>query len=204
MDRTGKAEADGSRAPRARDKIFAIAADLFYRQGVRAVGVETIVKLAGVTKISFYRGFPSKTDLVVAYLEDRRRSFLRQWDEAFDRYRDDPRAELRAITTYLAERTTAEGYRGCPFINFCAEFREVDHPGREVARATKAALRERFARIAEALQVQRPDALADGLLLLVEGTYAISQTLGGGPAGAGHALVGAADALVEAQARRLS
>jgi AcrR family transcriptional regulator len=192
------------RAPRARDKIFAVAADLFYRQGVRAVGVETIVKLAGVTKISLYRSFPSKADLVVAYLEDRRRTFLRQWDEAFDRYRDDPRAELRAIMSHLAERTTAEGYGGCPFINFCGEFRDVDHPGREVARATKSALRERFARIAEGLRVERPEALADGLLLLVEGAYAISQTLGGGPAGAGHALVWAADALVEAQGHRAS
>ena len=204
MSGARKTETDSQRAPRARDKIFAVAADLFYRQGVRAVGVETIVKLAGVTKISLYRSFPSKSDLVVAYLEDRRRTFLRQWDEAFDHYRDDPRAELRAITTYFAERTMAEGYRGCPFINFCAEFPDVDHPGREVARTAKAALRERFARIGEALQVERPDALADGLLLLVEGAYAISRTLGGGPAGAGHALVWAADALVEAQARRLS
>lgn len=204
MGRSAKSEADEPKALRARDKIFAVAADLFYRQGIRAVGVETIVKQAGVTKISLYRSFPSKDDLVVAYLEDRSRAFLQGWDEAFDRYRDDPRAQLRAIMTYLVERTTKEGYRGCPFINFCAEFPNSEHPGRQVARATKAALRERFLRIAETLQVGQPQQLADGLLLLVEGTYAISQTFGGGADGPGHALVWAAEALVDAQLGHLS
>jgi AcrR family transcriptional regulator len=184
---------------RARDKIFAVAADMFYREGIRAVGVETIVKQAGVTKISLYRSFASKDDLVIAYLEDRHTTFLRQWDEAFDQYCDDPRAQLRAIMIHIAERTTQEGYRGCPFINFCAEFPDPAHPGRHVAQATKRALRERFLRIAEALNVPRPQQLADGLLLLLEGAYAISQTLGGGPTGVGHAIVWAGQALVDAQ-----
>ncbi len=159
----------------ARDKVFAVAADLFYRKGVHAVGVEEIVKEAGVAKISLYRNFASKDDLVVAYLEDRSRAFLRQWDEAFVRYRDDPRAQLRAIMTYIAERTTEDGYRGCPFINFCAEFPDPSHPGRRVAQATKRALRERFLWLAEALRVPQPQELADGFLLLVEGAYGISQ-----------------------------
>jgi len=193
------ASEQGPRPKRARDKIFEVAADLFYREGIRAVGVETIVKRAGVTKISLYRSFASKDDLVVAYLNDRSAEFLRHWDEAFDRYRGDPHAQLRAIMTYISERTTQEGYRGCPFINFCAEFPDPSHPGRRVAQATKGALRERFLGIAEALDAPRPQQLADGLLLLLEGAYAISQTLGGGTTGAAHAIVGAAEALVEAQ-----
>ena len=188
-----------ARPKRARDKIFEVASDLFYREGVRAVGVETIVKKAGVTKISLYRSFPSKDDLVVAWLEDRSAVFLRQWDEAFDRYCGDPRAQLRAIMTYIAERTTQDGYRGCPFINFCAEFADPSHPGRRVAQATKAAFRERFLHIAKALNAPRPQQLADSLLLLLEGAYAISQTLGGGSTGAGHAVVWAGEALVDAQ-----
>ncbi|HKN30732.1 MAG TPA: TetR/AcrR family transcriptional regulator [Roseiarcus sp.] len=183
----------------ARDKVFAVAADLFYRKGVHAVGVEEIVKEAGVAKISLYRNFASKDDLVVAYLEDRSRAFLRQWDEAFVRYRDDPRAQLRAIMTYIAERTTEDGYRGCPFINFCAEFPDPSHPGRRVAQATKRALRERFLWLAEALRVPQPQELADGFLLLVEGAYGISQTLGGGPEGVGRSIVCASETLVAAQ-----
>jgi AcrR family transcriptional regulator len=186
----------------AKDKVFAVAADLFYRKGIHSVGVEEIVREAGVAKISLYRSFASKDDLVVAYLEDRSRTFLRQWDEAFERYRDNPRAQLRAIMTYITERTTKEGYRGCPFINFCAEFPDASHPGRRAAQATKRALHERFLRLTEALQVPQPKQLADSFLLLVEGAYAISQTLGGGRNGVGHSLVWASEALVEAQTNK--
>jgi AcrR family transcriptional regulator len=183
----------------ARDRVFVVAVDLFYRKGIHAVGVEEIVRAAGVAKISLYRNFASKDDLVVAYLEDRSNVFLRGWDESFDRYRDDPRAQLRAIMMYIAERTTGDGYRGCPFINFCAEFPDASHPGRRVAQATIKALRERFLRLAEALRAPEPQQLADGFLLLVEGAYGISQTLGGGPDGVGHSIVWASEMLVEAQ-----
>jgi AcrR family transcriptional regulator len=180
------------------DKIFEVAADLFYRKGVRAVGVEAIVKQAGVAKISLYRNFPSKDDLVVAYLQDRNAAFWHHWDEAFAPYKDDPHAQLHAIMTYLAHRTTQQGYRGCPFINYCAEFPEPEHPGRKVAEANKREMRRRFVAIAEALGARQPKQLADGLLLLVEGAYAISQTLGS-QKGPGSALPWAAKALVEAQ-----
>ena len=192
---------DGAERKLARDKVFEVASDLFYRDGVRAVGVETIVQQAGVAKISLYRSFPSKDDLVVAYLEDRNATFWRQWDERFAEYEGDPHAQLRAIMTYLAHRTTQPGYRGCPFINYCAEFPEAAHPGHQVAEANKREMRRRFVEIAEALGAAQPRLLADGLLLLVEGAYAISQTLGG-PKGAGHALVWSAEALVAAQLQR--
>jgi len=181
----------------ARDKIFEVAADLFYRRGVRAVGVEEIVTRAGVSKISLYRSFASKDDLVVAYLENRNAEFWRQWDAAFAGHDGDPPAQLRAITAYLARRTTQPGYRGCPFINYCAEFPDTTHPGHRVAAANKREMRRRFARIAERLGAPRPKQLADGLLLLVEGTYAISQTLGGAK-GPGTAVAAAAEALVAA------
>ena len=192
----GKSGAAGRKL--ARDKVFEVAADLFYRQGVRAVGVDTIVKHADVAKISLYRSFASKDDLIVAYLDDRNEKFWRQWDETFARHQDDPRAELRAIMRYLAKRTTQEGYRGCPFINYCAEFPDTSHPGRRVAEANKREWRRRLVAIAEALDAPRPKQLADSLLLLVEGAYAISQTLGGSQ-GPGHAIVWAAEALVDAQ-----
>jgi AcrR family transcriptional regulator len=182
----------------ARDKIFEVAADLFYRKGIRAIGVETIVKEAGVAKISLYRNFPSKDDLIVTYLRERNDSFWRQWDKSFGRYDNDALAQLRAIMRYLAHRTTQPGYRGCPFINYCAEFPDATHPGHQVVEANKREMRRRFLGIARALGVARPMQLADGLLLLVEGTYAISQTLGGRQ-GPGGAILKAAEALVEAE-----
>jgi AcrR family transcriptional regulator len=188
----------GKERKTARERLATVAADLFYRKGIRAVGVEEVVNEAGVAKISLYRSFASKDDLVVAYLEDRRASFWRMWDEAFARFDGNPRAQLDAIMTYLADWTTRPGYRGCPFINYCAEFPDTSHPGRRVAEATMAEMRQRFIRIAEALGAAHPQQLADGILLLVEGAYAISQTLGGQEK-PGHALIWAARALVEAQ-----
>lgn len=182
------------------DKIFDVAADLFYRNSIRAVGVEMIVQEAGVAKISLYRSFGSKDDLIVAYLERRNADFWRGFDEMFGELEDRPRQQLDAIMTYLANRTTQEGYRGCPFINYCAEFPDRSHPGHRVAEANKREWRRRLLKIAENLNVARPRQLADGLLLLVEGAYAISQTLSG-PKGPGHAIVGAAKALVEVQSR---
>jgi AcrR family transcriptional regulator len=84
----------------ARDRVFAAAADLFYRKGIHAVGVEEIVREAGVAKISLYRSFASKDDLVVAYPQARGRTFLEGWDDAFSRYREAPKAQLRAIMSY--------------------------------------------------------------------------------------------------------
>jgi len=173
----GKVEGKGTGAS-AREKVFAVAADLFYRKGIHAVGVEEIVREAGVAKISLYRSFASKDDLVVAYLRERGRTFLAGWDDAFEQYRDTPQAQLRAIMRYVAEATEADGYRGCPFINFSAEFPDASHPGRKVAAATMQAIRDRFLRLAQALRVPEPQTLADAWLLLFEGAFALSQTLG--------------------------
>jgi len=201
MQRHQVVAVDGSKNGRqlARDKVFAVASDLFYRKGIHAVGVEEIVKEAGVAKISLYRNFASKDDLDIASLDERRTSFLREWYEMFDPYSDDPKAQLRAIMTYVAKRTADDGYRGCPFINFSAEFPDRSHPGRQIARETMQALRERFLRLANALGVPEPKRLADGLLLLFEGAYGLSQTLGGGADSAVHQIVWAAEMLVQSQ-----
>ena len=184
----------------ARERVLAVAADLFYRKGIRAVGVEEIVNEAGVAKISLYRSFRSKDDLIVAYLEQRNVEFWRQWDERFSPFADDPRALLNAIMDLLVRRTTQAGYRGCPFINYANEFPDPSHPGHRVVEANKREWRRRLTAIAEALGAPKPKLLADSLLLLVEGAYAISQTLGG-PKGPGAALMVAAKAIVDGQTR---
>ena len=182
----------------ARDKVFAVAADLFYRKGIHAVGVEEIVQKAGVAKISLYRSFASKDDLVVAYLKDASDTFLQGWDDAFDKHRDNPRAQLHAIMTYVAEATEENNYRGCPFINFSAEFPDPSHPGREIAAEIMQAIRDRFLRLADALHVPDPQMLADAWLLLFEGAYALSQTLGPTPRVATRSLLWSSERLAEA------
>src|SRR5262245_2636311 len=104
-------------APKARDRIFAVAKDMFYNRGIRAVGVESIVTAAGATKMSLYRSFPSKDDLVVAYLKERDAMYWRWWDGVMDEHAGDPRAQIVALASSVAQRTSREGYRGCPFTN---------------------------------------------------------------------------------------
>jgi AcrR family transcriptional regulator len=178
------------------ERIFAVAADLFYGEGIRAVGVETIVNEAGVAKISLYRSYASKDDLIVAYLEDRNVGYWRILDDIAIEHEGNPRAQLRALIAYVASRATKPGYRGCPFINYAAEFPERSHPGHKAVNANKAEMRRRLTSLARAMGARRPGQLADALFLLVEGAYASSQTLGGreGPA---KILQKAAEALVD-------
>jgi AcrR family transcriptional regulator len=194
--RTAKATTGTAGAKRAGEKVFAVAADLFYRESIRAVGVETIVKEAGVAKISLYRSFASKDDLIVAYLQNRNADYWRALDRMMTKEKD-PRSQLRVLVDHIAGRTTMPGYRGCPFINYAAEFPDAAHPGHRVVEENKQKMRQRLIGLTTAMGARHPLELADALFLLIEGAYASSQTLGGrkGPAAN---LLRAAETLVEA------
>jgi AcrR family transcriptional regulator len=198
--RTRKGASRASGEKRAGEKVFEVAADLFYRESIRSVGVETLVKRADISKISLYRNFESKDDLIVAYLENRNADYWRKVDQIMAK-RDDPRTRLHALVDYVSGRATTPGYRGCPFINYAAEFPEPSHPGHRIAGENKREMRRRLVDLTKAIGARRPAQLADALFLLIEGAYASSQTLGGrsGPAAN---LSWAADALIDAHASR--
>jgi AcrR family transcriptional regulator len=187
----------GAAGKPARERIFAVAKDLFYRLGIRAVGVETIVAAAGATKMSLYRSFPSKDDLVVAYLRDRDALYWQWWDRALAGHPGEPRQQIRALFKSVAGKTTRPDYRGCPFTNAATEFPEPDHPGRAVAVANKLRLRDGLRDLARAAGAREPERLGDQLFLLMEGAYASGQVMG--PGGPALSLADAADALVAAQ-----
>jgi AcrR family transcriptional regulator len=191
-----KRKANARATMRAGEKVFEVAADLFYSQSIRAVGVETIVKQAGVAKIGLYRSFASKDDLIVAYLDSRNAEYWCNVDRVVAKHKHDPRAQLRALIDHVAVRATTPGYRGCPFINYAAEFPNADHPGHRLVDANKREMLRRLVGLADAMGTRRSAQLADALFLLIEGAYASSQTLGGrnGPA---KTLPQAAEALVE-------
>jgi AcrR family transcriptional regulator len=180
----------------ARERIFAVAKDLFYRRGIRAVGVETIVAEAGATKMSLYRSYPSKDDLVVAYLEERDARYWTWWDDVVARHPNAPRDQLRTLLGDIATRVSRPKSRGCPFTNAATEFPEPDHPGRKIAERNKQELRRRLTEIAAALGARNPKKLGDQLFLAIEGTYATANLMGaGGPI---DSLVDTGDALVDA------
>jgi len=165
-----------------RERILEIASRLFYRRGVRAVGVDLVVEEAGVAKTSLYRHFRTKDDLVAAFLAREDQDFWGTWDTVAERHKDSPEAELDAHLEWIGERVGRPNYRGCPQINVAAEFPEADHPARKVAAAHKRELRHRLKGIAERLGVGRPDELAGQLALLVNGAFVSSQMLETGEA----------------------
>ena len=174
--------AEGTR-PRAAERIRDSARELFYRQGIRAVGVDEIVNRAGVTKPSLYRSFSSKDALAAAYLAQYDREFWQRFDGAVASHPGDPRAQLLDYLTGLAKRAVKPGYRGCGLTNAAVEYPGPDHPARKVAEDSKRQLRQRLKHMAKAMGAKRPSVLADGLLLLLEGAYVSSQIFGpGGPA----------------------
>ncbi len=182
-----------------RRHILETASTLFYKRGVRAVGVDLVIQEAGVAKTSLYRYFPTKDDLVVAFLEREDRDFWSVWDDVARRHTDDPLAETLAHMRWIGERLSRSNYRGCPQINVAAEFAEHDHPARHVARSHMQALRARLTAIARRIGVARPDELGAQLALLVNGAFASLGLLT--PAEAVGTLVTSARALCEAAPR---
>jgi AcrR family transcriptional regulator len=179
-----------------RDKILTTATDLFYKQGIRAVGVDLVVEKAGVAKTSLYRHFGTKDDLVVAFLQRMDQEFWQTWDTVTAQHADDARAELHAQLDWIGERAGQPDYRGCPQLNIAAEYPEVEHPARKLATAHKRELRRRLKVIAERLHCAAPDALAGQLAVLINGAFVSTPLYE--PGEATRLLQRAADAVIAA------
>lgn len=130
-----------------RERILDVAGELFYREGVQAVGVDAIIAKADVARMSFYRHFRSKEGLVIACVE-RRDEHIRAWFEAqVVRLAPDPRNRPLAVFDALARRISAERYRGCGFLNTMAEMADRSDAVHLAAAAHKARFRDYFARL---------------------------------------------------------
>jgi AcrR family transcriptional regulator len=185
--------------PSARKRIFDTASALFYLKGIRAVGVETIAEEAKTTKMSLYRSFPSKDELVAEWLRDHDIKFWQTWDATSRKFPANPRKQLKAAFTLLAKHVSDPQARGCPMANAAVELTDKDHPARKVIEAHKAKLRARLVEMCGRLGARTPRLLADQLFLLMEGAQVSTQILGArGPA---RNVARAAESLIEAQVR---
>jgi AcrR family transcriptional regulator len=155
----------------ARERILATASELFYREGIRAIGVDTVVERSGVSKTSLYRLFESKDALIAAFAAEQDRSFWEWWDRLEQQHADDPRALLEALLLGIAKRIGRPAFRGCPLLNLATEFPDDDHPGRAVARANKEEMRARLGTIVAKLGVVDPDRVASQIALMINGAY---------------------------------
>jgi AcrR family transcriptional regulator len=181
-------------------KIFETAQDLFYRRGVRAVGVDEIVCEAGVTKPSLYRAFKSKDDLVAACLRESAREGREAIAGAIAAAGADPRARMDALIDHFATKLSAPEFRGCLMSNIAVEMAEPGHPGREVVEQCKTTTRATIVTLAQDIGVDDAHGLADGLILVIEGAIASHHVFGSqGPA---HSLVATCNALITSYLER--
>jgi AcrR family transcriptional regulator len=186
----------GTVAP-ARTRILAAAARRYYADGIRAASADRLLAQAGVSKATFYRHFPTKDALVVAYLE---------WQAAQERERleaqralhaGDPAAVLRWYAEAVGHLVCGEGFRGCPFINAAAELSEPSHPGRAVVAAHRAWLVDQAAELLLELGVDRAEAKAGQLMMLRDGAM-VAGALGRRPDEVTAQLVAAGRAIMAA------
>jgi AcrR family transcriptional regulator len=155
----------------ARERILATASELFYREGIRAIGVDTVVERSGVSKTSLYRLFDSKDALITAFAAEKDRLFWAWWDRLEEQHATDPRALLEALLSGIGQRIGHSTYRGCPFLNLATEFPDDNHPGRAVAQGNKEGMRARLATIVAKLGVSDPDRTASQIALIINGAY---------------------------------
>jgi AcrR family transcriptional regulator len=152
----------------ARDRILATACDLFYREGIRAVGIDRIIAEAGVAKASLYANFSSKDQLIVAYLASLRDLWQAEVDAELAGI-DDPAEAIRRLFELVGDDFGESTFRGCPFGNAAAEFPDPSHPSRWVTDEYRSWLRERLAGLAREAGVEDSAAVATALVLVYDG-----------------------------------
>jgi AcrR family transcriptional regulator len=159
--------------------ILEVATGLFYRQGIRAVGMDAVIKASGVGNATVYRQFPTKDALATAYVQGRADAWFRRMTEAAEKIQD-PRGKLVAVFEVLTADSANPGYRGCPMLNTSTEFPDRQHPAHLAAVNHKQQVRDWFRDLAADAGAQDPDRLAEELLIVLNGAYITADILDGG------------------------
>jgi AcrR family transcriptional regulator len=194
------AEAGGAPRPRVRDRIFDTACELFYRHGIRAVGVDAIACEAGTNKMSFYRSFASKDELVAEYLREREREFWDWWNRTIAPHAGNPRRQIEALFESHMELVEQSDCRGCALGNAAAELSDNNDALSSLVRDYKQKVRNELHRMAREMGARDPDALGDALMLLMDGSY-FTRLVFPGATGPVASLLGAVRALIDAHQR---
>jgi AcrR family transcriptional regulator len=176
-----------------RAHVLDVARRLFYWQGIHATGIDKVAAEAKVAPTTLYRLFPSKDDLVTAYVTSNAERYKEWMAHATRPGLGSPRMRILALFDALAEQVQPDRSRGCPFLMTLAEFPDSEHPAHKEAVALKAWAREYLRHLTRELAadttVTDPDALADQLVITMEGVYATAAALGNdGPARQARAL----------------
>src|SRR5712691_9643683 len=189
-------EKDGRIPPR--ERILAVAGDLFYRHGIRAVGVDAIAETAGTNKMTLYLHFSFKDELVAEYLREAAKGADACWDRLRKLHPGDELAQLRGWLREMADHVASADERGCPLANAAVELPDKSHPARRVIEEYKTAQRMKLVELARAAGLSEPEMFADELHLLLEGARVSAQSVGAD--GVGARLVRMAEAIIAAHA----
>ena len=181
MVRTINPHAEAPQAP-PRERILTAARELFYRHGIRAVGVEAIAEAAATNKMTLYRHFGSKDELIAAYVTQLAKEGDEVWETLARDYPGDPTAQLDGWVRHCERVLTDCGERGCAIANAAVEMRELDHPARQIIDDYKTRKRNRMVKLFNDAGYAEPDQLADELFLLFEGARISLQCCSSGPA----------------------
>lgn len=160
-----------------RERIIEAACDLFRKHGIRGVGVDAIAEAADTNKMTLYRHFGSKDDLVVAWLREVEQTGEAAWNELLAAHPNDPMARIYDWVGKAAECAVGDG-RGCDMANTAIELTEGDHPARRLIQEFKTRHRERLVQLCRDAGIVEADILADALYLLVEGARVSRQSVG--------------------------
>jgi AcrR family transcriptional regulator len=184
---------------RPRERIVTTACDLFHQHGIHSVGVDAIAEAAGTNKMTLYRHFGSKDDLIVECLQKVAADAQAIWNELETEFPNDPIAQLHAWVRRVAQCVIADG-RGCDFVNAAVELTDLDHPARRVIEEFKKSYREHLMKLCSAAGAADAELLADTLSLLLEGARVSRQSVGAeGPSAR---FVNMGEAIIENLARR--
>ena len=195
---SAKAAPDAERLP-PRERLLSVARDLFYRHGIRAVGVEAIAEAAGTNKMTLYRHFSSKDELVAEYLRSLAAEKASIWDQIERELPNDPKAQLQRWLEEVARNVADPSSRGCALANAAVELPEKEHPARCVIEQCKQGGREKLLALCKKADIRQPELLADQLVMLVEGAFMCRQSIGSeGPA---CSFVRAGQALIDAHSK---
>lgn len=156
-----------------RDKILLTAHDLFYSTGFRATGVDTLIKASKVTKVTFYRYFPSKSLLILAYLHYRHEIWINWFETTLRRHLDEGEVPADAISATLHEWFISPEFHGCAFINASAEAKseDIESEIKEICRNHKCETKKIIASLTKIAD----ERVANEILLLIDGAIIHAQ-----------------------------
>jgi AcrR family transcriptional regulator len=168
------------------ERILRTASDLFYREGVRAVGIQRVIEEAGIAKASLYAHYASKDDLVAACIDDRANAWREQVEARLADPTLDARGRLLRFFDVQAEWIASPAFRGCPFLNASSELADAAHPAKAVTVRHRGWLHGLLTSLAEEAGARAPRDLAGALVVLHDGAAA-SALVDQDAAASGHA-----------------